>query len=274
MRTIDLKSPRTDAARLIGGGAVLIASSVLADSAMEHYRGSFANPAMVAPLAASTVSIAVNSFAGDGRSAGSFAPASHAAAAAVGTAGLGFHVYNILRQPGGLTLSNLFYQAPIGAPAALVLAGTFGSLSHRLSVGKNSIGPIDLGSGRWLAALTAFGIMGTVAEAGLLHFRGAFHNPAMWLPITLPSLSAAALAKAALTARGGTITTALLAATAAVGLVGAAFHAYGVSRNMGGWKNWRQNLLAGPPLSAPPAFTGLAIIGLGAMLLMSRSARG
>jgi LPXTG-motif cell wall-anchored protein len=39
---------------------------------------------------------------------------------------------------------------------------------------------------------------------------------------------------------------------------------------MGGWRNWRQNLLAGPPIPAPPAFTGLALAGLGALLLMKR----
>jgi hypothetical protein len=38
-----------------------------------------------------------------------------------------------------------------------------------------------------------------------------------------------------------------------------------VQRRMGGWNNWRQNLLAGPPLPAPPAFTGLALAGLAAL---------
>ena len=38
-------------------------------------------------------------------------------------------------------------------------------------------------------------------------------------------------------------------------------HAYGISRNMGGWRNWSQNLLNGPPLPAPPSFTGLALAG-------------
>jgi hypothetical protein len=72
----------------------------------------------------------------------------------------------------------------------------------------------------------------------------------------------------------GWITTAALAVTAALGLAGSAFHAYGVSRNMGGWRNWRQNLLAGPPLPAPPAFAGLALAGLGALLLMRGRSRG
>ena len=37
---------------------------------------------------------------------------------------------------------------------------------------------------------------------------------------------------------------------------------------MGGWRNWQQNLLNGPPLPAPPSFTGLALAGLAALGLM------
>lgn len=56
--------------------------------------------------------------------------------------------------------------------------------------------------------------------------------------------------------------------TAAMGLIGAGFHVYGVSRNMGGWRNWRQNILNGPPIPAPPSFTGLALAGLAALDLL------
>jgi hypothetical protein len=65
-----------------------------------------------------------------------------------------------------------------------------------------------------------------------------------------------------------TTTMAVLGATATLGLVGAFFHARGVARQMGGWRNWQQNVLSGPPVPAPPAFTGLAIAGIGALLLM------
>ena len=120
------------------------------------------------------------------------------------------------------------------------------------------------------AWLTAAGLLGTAGEAGLMHFRGAFHNPAMVVPITLPPVAAALLA--------GATAKPFLAAPArwslrllvAVGLVGSAFHAYGIQRNMGGWRNWSQNLLNGPPLPAPPAFTALAIAALGALDLIER----
>jgi hypothetical protein len=55
---------------------------------------------------------------------------------------------------------------------------------------------------------------------------------------------------------------------AVMGLAGVGFHAYGVSRNMGGWSNWSQNVLAGPPIPAPPSFSGLALAGLAALDLM------
>jgi hypothetical protein len=56
--------------------------------------------------------------------------------------------------------------------------------------------------------------------------------------------------------------------TAALGFAGAGFHAFGVARNMGGWRNWRQNVLNGPPIPAPPSFTGLALAGLAALGLL------
>lgn len=248
------------AARLLSAGAVVLSTSVLLDSAMEHYRGSFRNPAMVLPLAASAVSIAVD---GGGRGQGAVRAGSHGGAAAVGLIGLGFHSYNVLKQPGGLSFQNLFYGAPVGAPGALVLAGALGAAADRLAADGTA-----LGSGRLLAGFTAFGILGSVGEAGLLHLKGSFQNPAMWLPVTIPTAAAASLALDAAMGAPRPWTKALLAATALVGTVGVGFHAYGVTRNMGGWRNWRQNLLAGPPLPAPPAFAGLAISAFGALRLM------
>jgi hypothetical protein len=37
---------------------------------------------------------------------------------------------------------------------------------------------------------------------------------------------------------------------------------------MGGWRNWSQNVLNGPPIPAPPSFTGLALAGLAGLGLM------
>ncbi|HEX7688110.1 MAG TPA: hypothetical protein VF453_10400, partial [Burkholderiaceae bacterium] len=51
--------PRDDdrGAALVAAGATLLGLSVLADSGMEHYRGSFHNKAMVLPLVAAGLTI-------------------------------------------------------------------------------------------------------------------------------------------------------------------------------------------------------------------------
>ena len=263
------------AVRLWAAGAGLLGLSVLTDSAVEHYRGSFRNRAMVLPLAASAAELAVATRRGFHPShGGGRGWVGHGTAAAIGLIGLGFHLFNVGKRVGGVSWQNLFYGAPVGAPAALILASALGASADALGQGRRSLGPVALKSGRAVGALASLGLAGTAAEAGLLHFRGAYHNPAMWLPVTLPPLTALALARDAALERDSGSTRSLLAATVLLGFVGSGFHAYGVSRNMGGWANWRQSLLAGPPVPAPPAFTGLALAGLGALTLMRRKQDG
>jgi hypothetical protein len=273
-------SARTRSARQLGLGSGILALSVLADSGLEHYRGSFQNRAMYVPLAVAALTLGVSAFATlDNR------PRRHAvrdavygAAAVAGVAGFGFHLYNITKRPGRFSWLNLFYAAPIGAPFALVLAGLLGKSAERVRSppGASRACVFGLPEDRALAALSAIGLFGSAAEAALLHFRGAFHNPAMTIPVSAPPLAAAALACAAIRPARPLRRLARwwLRLTALIGCAGVGFQAYGVSRAMGGWKNWSQNVLNGPPLPAPPAFTGLAIAGLGALGLMEPSARG
>jgi hypothetical protein len=255
-------------ARLVAAGAAVLSGAVLADSALEHYRGSFRDPVMVAPLAAASALLAVTL-----RRAAGGRPAHDrvdTAAVLTGAFGLGFHYWNVTKRVGGLSLNNLLYAAPLGAPAALLIAGLSSRATTRLQrrgAAKRNERP---GAGRTLAAALVVWILGTAGEAGLLHFRGAYHNPAMWGPVTLPPVAAMSLARDVIDNRPRRATHVLLAATAALGLLGAAFHGWGVHRNMGGWHNWRQNILAGPPIPAPPAFTGLALIGFAALTMMAR----
>ncbi len=266
------------AARRLNRAAGLLAGSVLADSALEHYRGDFHNRAMFAPLAAATVSLLASGHGvGDRRHGAHVArDSAYALAAATGFAGLGFHFYNITKRPGGFSWGNLFYAAPIGAPAALVLSGLLGYFAERVRDNPPGRTPMvfDLPAGRAAAALTSLGLLGTVGEAGLLHFRGAFQDPFMVLPVTLPPLAAGMLAN---TARGTArrhrgATRLALRVTAALGFLGVGFHALGIARNMGGWRNWTQNIQNGPPLPAPPSFTGLALAGLAALGLLEDDA--
>jgi hypothetical protein len=255
----------------LAAAAGLLALSVLADSGVEHDRGGWRNPAMAAPLIASTATLAAAAAGLRGPSRDGRRSWVYGAAAGVGVIGLGFHVFNLMKRPGRLNWLNLFYAAPIGAPAALSLAGLLGLLAEAVRRGRVRIA--GFATARVAAALAALGLAGTVAEAGLLHFRGAFQNPFMWAPVTLPPVSAALMARAALdSAPTGArpLTRAWLGLTAAVGLAGAGFHVFGVHRAMGGWRNWRQNMIDGPPIPAPPAFTALSIAGLAALSLRER----
>ena len=267
------------AARRLNRAAGTIATSVLIDSAMEHYRGNFHNKAMWTPLVTASLSIAVSVHGLSDKRHGAhpLRDVVYAGAGLVGAIGTAFHVYNVTKKVGGFNWQNIFYSAPLGAPAAMSLSGLMGFLAERVRDNEPAGDPkvFGLPAGRVVAATTAVSLLGTTAEAGLLHFRGAFHNPAMLLPVTMPPVAAALLGAAAAgeAEKDRRISRSWMVATAAMGVAGVAFHAYGVSRGMGGWRNWRQNAFAGPPLPAPPSFTGLALAGLAALALLKEHAR-
>ena len=153
----------------------------------------------------------------------------------------------------------------MGAPAALTLAGLYGVIAGEMLSGREYV---RTRLPRHTAGLIAFSLLGTIAEAGLLHFRGNFQNPVMFAPVTVPPLAAITIGAAMFTPRAAAIAEPLLKATAVLGIAGPLFHAYGIHRNMGGWRNWSQMILQGPPLPAPPAFLGIAVAGLGILPLL------
>ena len=255
------------AARLLHAAAATLAAGVVTDSTAEHYRAGFHNRVMFVAPAVSSAALAAALTATavpDGRSL--VRRAVYAASVATGLVGAGFHLRNVSRRPGGWTSSNVFHGAPLAAPLAITMAGLLGLAAARLG---NRPAPTTQ-MARPLGVLSALGLLGTSAEATALHFRGAFQNPFMYAPVALPPLAAVTLATAACTHSATTRATAgnLLRLTGWLGMIGTGFHAWGVHRRMGGWRNWRQNLLAGPPLPAPPAFTGLALAGLAALALL------
>ncbi|OSI60304.1 hypothetical protein BSZ21_38720 [Bradyrhizobium canariense] len=266
------------AARRLNRAAGTLAASVLADSAVEHYRGSFKNKAMFTPLVVAGLTLAMSL-----HGTADVRPAAHRArdtsyllAAATGLLGTGFHIYNVRKKVGGFSWQNVFYGAPLGAPMAILLSGLLGFCSERVRANgrQRPHRVFNLPAGETVATVTALGLLGTTGEAGLLHFRGAFHNPFMAVPVTIPPIGAGLLAGAVLNGGGRTRGLARwwMRLLAAMGFIGVGFHAYGISRNMGGWRNWSQNILNGPPLPAPPSFSGLALAGLAALELM-REAR-
>lgn len=247
---------RVEPQRLDQSATLVLGLSVLWDSSIGHYRGQFHNPVMwAAPITSATLTVcAGHALARGGRSRAR--SALYGGAVTAGAIGSGFHFYNVVKRVGGLSWHNLFYGAPLGAPGALSVAGLMGLASER---------PVSLAPRLRMAAV-AVGIAFTAAEAALLHFRGAFQNRYMILPLTVPTMAALSAGLAAWRpAAALDATETLLGATLGLGALGAAFHAYGVHRNMGGWANASQNVLNGPPLGAPPGFAALALAGLSAV---------
>ena len=268
---------REVAARDLSWGAAALSFSILADSAAEHYRGGLYNPAMhAAPLVSALTLLASGSRALHPRREG-VRDGIFAAAVLTGLVGFGFHSYNSARRIGGWSWENLFYGPPVAAPLGLTSAGLLGLATSRIQRGthRRPTSLLDRPAGRVLALGAALGLLGTAAEAGILHFRGAFHRPAMYLPVTVPPLAAVGAALAALrpTPMRRRLARSLLRITAAAGIAGMGFHAQGIARSMGGWRNWSQNLLVGPPLPAPPSFTGIALAGLAGLSLLEEETR-
>jgi hypothetical protein len=260
------------AARRLNSAAGILAFSVFADSATEHYRGSFKNRAMFLPLLVSVASLGVSA-----HGTGDSQPKSHRTrnsvyvlTAATGLIGTAFHFYNVGKRVGGFCWQNLFYGAPLGAPMAILFSGLLGFCSERARDNAPESSILKIPAGRAIAAVTSAGLLGTTAEAALLHFRGAFQDPFMMLPVTLPPIGALLMARVGVGRSHSNLwlTRIWMRLLAVMGFAGAGFHAFGVSRNMGGWRNWSQNLLNGPPLPAPPSFSGLALAGLAALSLM------
>ena len=133
--------------------AGLLAASVLADSAIEHYRGSFENHAMYMPLV--TAALASRSAATASPIGGRRACSSRRSLCArrlTGLVGTGFHIYNVIKRPGGMSWQNLFYGAPLGAPMALLLSGLLGFTAERVRDSRPAtprMFGLPAGRGRW-----------------------------------------------------------------------------------------------------------------------------
>ncbi len=274
-RTV-LRAPAEDRARpgrAVDWAAALLSALALADSGLEHYRGSFHNKTMYLPLGVAAVTLAacLRGAAPRPTESGPGEAVVSALAVATGIVGTGFHLYNVGKRPGGFSWLNLFYAAPLGAPATLSMAGLLHALAARIRAGRKSAGGAPIGAA--LAALVSAGLLGSSLEAALLHYRGAFQNRAMFIPVTVAPVAGGVLGAAALRPAGKhPVARWLLRIVAATGVIGMGFHAWGIRRAMGGWRNWSQNLLNGPPLAAPPAFIALAAAGLAALGLIEEDA--
>ena len=119
------------AARRLNRAAGMLAASVLADSAVEHYRGSFENKAMFTPLVVSalTLGISIHGTADRGRSRTAARCDVSAGGRLTGLIGTGFHVYNVARSPAAFQLAkSVLRRAAWRARWRFCLSGLLGFL--------------------------------------------------------------------------------------------------------------------------------------------------
>ena len=232
--------------------AALLALSVLADSAIEHYRGSFDNPRDV--LAARRRHAHARRQpawrAASARSSASRLRTRDLSALAAVDRARGHGLPSLQRHeaPGRLALAQPVLRARRSArrwhccsPARS--APSPSGCATRPDDRRNVFG---MPAGRALGCWSARGLLGTVGEVALLHFRGAFQQPVRcMLPVIVPPLAAALLAQAAL----GAPTRALvrrgwwLRTDGAARLRRRRLPRLRHCARMGGWRNWSQNLL-------------------------------
>ena len=167
---------------------------MLLDSALEHYRGtSKTRPcSRRSSSAALALAVSVHGTADQRARAHRARDTTYALARCHGLVGTGFHLYNVLKRPGGLAWQNVFYGAPLGAPIAILLSGRWDFIRSGCASGCAAKparasacrpGARSPRSSAWVCWVPA-------REAGLLHLRGAYHNPLMYLPVTVPPAAA------------------------------------------------------------------------------------
>ena len=179
------------------------------------------------------------------------------------------HWYGIVKEPGGYRwlLHYLMYGPPPLAPLALSVLGALALVTaHALSGSEAVLGvPVQ----RALLGIVALGLAGAIAQAGILHYRGAFNTPLMYAPLVLPPAAVIAVAWMAADPEpfAELVSRVSLWLTFFTGFVGLGMHLRGLDRQMGGLHVFVFNLLQGPPPLAPAMFSGLAAIGLASIEL-------
>ena len=119
-----------------------------------------------------------------------------------------------------------------------------------------------------LARLLRFGLTLAIPplwyELTLLHFRGAFQSKFMWVPVlSLPAAIAGGVASGLKKdeRRSRDIFRPVAWSLTAMGTLGTFFHLRGIARQMGGFFNWKYNVVTGPPFPAPMQVALLGLLG-------------
>ncbi|MGH9905977.1 MAG: hypothetical protein ACRD8U_10405 [Pyrinomonadaceae bacterium] len=256
---------------LIASGLTLL---LMADALAGHYRSGFTFRSQYLPfisggllLIASLAAVVVPTATPINRALRGAALLTIAS----GLIGFGFHhYYGIVKKPGGYKwlLHYLMYGAPQLAPLAFAITGLLALVAAHGLAGEPNIFGLSIREA--LLTQVAAALAGATLQATILHYRGAFNNPAMYAPLTAPILAAAAAISMIVVPNNVTsfALTILLWLTFVIGFVGLGMHLRGLGRQMGGLYLLKFNLLEGPPAWAPALFSGFAVVGLVVVYLL------
>ena len=241
---------------------------IIAEAFVGHYRRGFVLRVQYAPLLSGGLLVAtalVTIFAPWSSPANVALQLAGWVAIVFGLVGFGFHhYYGIAKKPGGYNwlLHYLMYSAPPLAPLALTITGILALITARGLANQSNISGISLRTA--LLISLAIAIAGATLQATILHYRGAFNNPLMFVPLAVPvpAIIMAVLMVVIPNAVVAFMFTILLWLTFLMGFVGWGMHLRGYGRQMGGLYVTIFNVLEGPAVSAPAIFTGFAAVGL------------
>jgi hypothetical protein len=254
--------------------AAVQATLLMADAFIGHFRSGFSLRAQYVPFVSGLLlllSATAATIAPGAAAVTTAGVATGTLALLAGLIGAGYHHwYGITTKPGGYRwlLHHLMHHAPPLAPFALSVAGALVVLGARGDSGGSLLGAPIRGLALGVVTVALFGL---ASQAALLHYRGAFNQPAMYLPVIVLPLAAGSIvwhlaAPSVAAARG--VATALLWASFLGGFVGAGMHLRGMDRQMGGLYMGVAAVLDAPPPGAPLLVAVLGASGLVALHLL------
>lgn len=247
---------------------VFLTLLILADALAGHYRSGFVFRSQYAPFLSGGLLVVTALWA-------SLKPETRFGNLALQVAGwlaiifglIGFtfhHYYGIAKKPGSYSwlLHYLMYGAPPLAPLALSITGMLALVAARGLAGGMIFAGLHLRAA--LLVLVAVALAGATLQAAILHYRGAFNNPLMFVPLTVPVIAIVMSIWMVISQNESAllVLTILLWLIFLIGFVGLGMHLRGFGRQMGGLYVTIFNWLEGPPAFAPALFTGFAGVGL------------
>ena len=165
------------------------------------------------------------------------------------------------------TIRSLTYAAPFAAPLAYTGLGL-------LLIANRMVDPDSTEWAHWVLLLALGGFLGNFVFSLTDHAQNGFFNPAEWIPVVASALGIGVLVVpfvVRVTASYLLLCAAILGVQALVGVAGFALHVQADFRQPA--QTILDKILGGAPPMAPLLFPNLAVLGLIALLALSRHAK-